>query len=138
MSFIADEDVFAPVLEALKSLRFDIIPAPARPDRNLLAKTLEMGKVLITRDTGIPSQAYAFQYAQNGLTVVLLRWKGSNPKAWQEIVVSILRHSEEWEEIAKKEPSVISVSRTGYRARAWSSLPEAVGKSAQVLIEQKG
>ena len=91
MSFVADDDLYEPVKAALEMLRFDIIRAPARGDKDLCAKTLELGKVLITRDTGIPSQAYAFEYAKNGLTVVLLRWKKANAIAWQEMVLAILR-----------------------------------------------
>ena len=127
VSFVADDDLYEPVKAALEKLHFDIIRAPARDDKNLLAKTLELGKVLITRDTGIPSQAYAFEFAKNGLSVVVLRWKGSNATVWQEMTLAILRYSKEWECIANTEPSVISVKKNGYRARAWKNIPEAIG-----------
>ena len=87
---------------------------------------LRQGGVLVTMDTGIPSQAYLFEYAQNGLTVVVLRWKKSTPKDWQEMAVSILRYGEDWEQIAAVTPSVISVNRRRSRARAWQDVPTSI------------
>jgi hypothetical protein len=131
--------VYEPIVAALRAVKFDIVRVPARSDRNLMAVSLERHSVLITRDVGIPSQAYAFQYAQNGLTVVLLRWKESNPKAWQQIVASILTHAEEWERMAAQAPSIISVSQRGYRSRTWQTIPSSIAEAAtQLLLEPMG
>ena len=82
MSFLTDLDVPSPVIQGLRAVRFlfrsvedDGIPLGV--DRGIMARALNdlNGAVLITCDTGIPSQAYYYQYAQNGLTVVVLRWK---------------------------------------------------------------
>ncbi len=136
MTLIADADLYDPVIRALKEvrypiLRYDEIGAPIRPDSGLMARVLEFGaRVLVTRDTGVPLQAYAFEYAHNGLTVVLMRWKNAQPEAWQEMVASILVHGREWERIANTDPSVITVNRRGYRSRSWSSVPGSLGEPA--------
>ena len=132
MSLIADADVPAPVVTALKAVRYDIktwdeIGLPLRPDAELMAALLERGHlVLMTRDTGIPSQAYAFEYAKNGLTLVVLRWKTQHPADWQQMVVRVLQDGATWERLAAVTPSVISASHSGSRARAWSEIPEGI------------
>lgn len=128
---VADADVPFPVIRALKILRYplityDEIGAPVRPDTALMAHILDHvqeSPVLVTKDTGIPSQAYVGQYAQAGLTVVLLRWKTLTYPDFQKMTELILRDGEKWIEIASHTPSVISVSRHGSRPRAWSQVP---------------
>ena len=126
---VADADVPGPVVDALKVLRYPIatyedIGAPARPDTALLDHCLRTGhRVLVTRDTGIPSQAYVARYPQRGLTVALLRWKTSTFQDFQKMAEMILRDGEKWEETAAREPSVISVSRHGSRSRPWVEIP---------------
>ena len=128
---VTDADVPYPVIRALKILRYPIVTygeigAPARPDTALMAHVLahvQESPVLVTKDTGIPSQAYVGQYAQAGLTVVLLRWKTSTYPDFQKMAELILRDGEKWVEIASHTPSVISVSRHGSRPRAWSQFP---------------
>ena len=79
--------------------------------------------ILVTLDKGMPSQAYAFEYASKGLSVVLLRWKSNKQEAWQQITEIILRDHKLWFEIAQKETSVISVSyKGGSRSRSWSDI----------------
>lgn len=85
-------------------------------------------RVLVTMDTGIPSQAYTVQYLREGLTVVLLRWKTSTFKDFQEMASMILRYGEKWEQIACGTPSIISVTRSGYRTRAWRDVPESISQ----------
>ncbi len=128
---VTDADVPYPVIRALKILRYPIVTygengAPVRPDTALMAHVLahvQESPVLVTKDTGIPSQAYVGQYAQAGLTVVLLRWKTSTYPDFQKMAELILRDGEKWVEIASHTPSVISVSRHGSRPRAWSQFP---------------
>jgi hypothetical protein len=129
--FVADADLPEPVVKALQILQYGIlryseIGAPVRPDSELMYAVLKHGGVLVTRDTGIPSQTYLFEYAQNGLTVVVLRWKESTPRDWQEMAGAILRDGERWEQIAVEIPSVISVSRSRSRARAWQDVPTSI------------
>lgn len=133
---IADADVPDQVIQALQAVRFEIIRAkelgiPIDDDRPLMEGVRERNGVLTTKDTGIPSQAYLYQYAQNGLTVVVLRWKKSRPKDWQEMVLAILRDAELWHQIAAKTPSVISVTRTGSRPRAWRDIPATIAEAAK-------
>ena len=131
---VADADVPYPVIQALKILQypiatFDDIGAPVRPDKALMGHVLQHSQVLITRDTGIPSQAYVAQFPAQGLSVVLLRWKTSTPKDFQEMAMMILRHGEEWEERASHTPSIISVNRNRSRPRAWSDVPDEIGNT---------
>ena len=82
---VADADVPFPVIRALKILQypiatFDEIGAPVRPDKALMEHVLLHSRVLVTRDMGIPSQAYVAQYPAQGLSIALLRWKTSTPK----------------------------------------------------------
>jgi len=131
---VADADVPFPVIRALKILQFPIatfddIGAPIRPDKALMEHVLLHSRVLITRDTGIPSQAYVAQYPAQGLSVVLLRWKTSTPKDFQEMATMILRYGEEWEERASHTPSIISVNRNRSRYRAWSDVPNEIGNT---------
>ena len=131
---VADADIPFPVIRALKILQypiatFDDIGAPVRPDKALMEHVLQHSRVLITRDTGIPSQAYVAQYPAQGLSVVLLRWKTSTPKDFQEMAMMILRHGEEWEQRASHTPSIISVNRNGSRYRAWSDVPDDIGNT---------
>ena len=131
---VADADIPIPVIRALKILQypiatFDDIGAPVRPDKALMEHVLQHSRVLITCDTGIPSQAYVAQYPAQGLSVVLLRWKTSTSKDFQEMAMMILRHGEEWEERALHTPSIISVNRNGSRYRAWSDVPDDIGNT---------
>jgi len=135
VTFIADANVPDPVIQALLAVKFDVKRikdiAPTRPDRFVMQGCLETGGILITFDQGIPSQAYLYQFAKNGLTVVLLRWKKSTYKDWQQMVEIILRDAHIWEEAARNEPSIISVSyKRGTRIRAWSTIPPLVMEQA--------
>lgn len=131
---VADADVPFPVIQALKTLQypiatFDEIDAPVRPDKALMEHVLLHSRVLITRDMGIPSQAYVAQYPAQGLSVVLLRWKTSTPKDFQEMAMMILRHGHEWETLAMHTPSIISVNRNRSRPRAWSDVPDEISNT---------
>ena len=128
---VADADVPGPVIAALKILRYPIatyddIGAPVSPDTALMACVLDRSRVLITRDKGIPSQAYVAQYAQRGLTIVLLRWRTTTAEDLQKMAETILRDGSKWEETASYTPSIISVSKHGSRSRAWGSVPETI------------
>jgi hypothetical protein len=132
---IADADVPPPVIEALKVLRYPIatydeVGAPIRPDKALMAHILAHSRVLVTRDLGIPSQAYVAQYAEQGLTIVLLRWKTSTYRDFQEMTKAILHDGARWEEIASNTPSVISVNRQGSRYRAWTEVPDSISRTS--------
>jgi hypothetical protein len=135
VTLVADADVPIPVIQALKAVRYNIIRYSEiglpTPDRALMEALLNVGGILVTRDTGIPSQAYLYEYGLHGLTVVVLRWKQHRAKDWQEMVEAILRYGESWEAIAKEQPSLISVSRSGSRARPWHTLPPEVGGPAR-------
>ncbi len=83
MTLVADGDVQDQIVQALQAVKYDIVTydqlgLPIRPDKLLMERILSLGGVLVTRDTGIPSQAYLYQFAQYGLTVVVLRWKESS------------------------------------------------------------
>ncbi|MXY46004.1 MAG: hypothetical protein F4Y44_03260 [Chloroflexi bacterium] len=128
---VTDADVPFPVIRALKILQypiatFDEIGAPVRPDKALMEHVLRYSRVLITRDMGIPSQAYVAQYPDQGLSIALLRWKTSTPKDFQEMAQMILRDGDKWENRASQTPSIISVSRNGSRYRSWSDVPEGI------------
>jgi len=133
MMLIADADLRDPVIVALQAIKYPIVrykelELPARPDKKLMKEILSKQGIMITMDLGIPSQAYAYQYAQYGLTVVLMRWKQSRPKDWQEMTLAILRDGESWAAIAATTPSVISVSHRGFRARAWVNIPSSIAE----------
>ncbi len=125
---VADADVPRPVVDALKILRYPIatyedIGAPARPDTALMDHCIRTGNyVLVTRDTGIPSQAYVARYPERGLTVALLRWKSSTFEDFQKMAELILRDGAKWEATAAREPSVISVGARGSRYRPWGKI----------------
>ena len=136
MTLVADADVPDPVIRSLQAVRYDIIRytelgLPSTPDRALMAALLQSGGILLTRDTGIPSQAYLYEYGIHGLTVVLLRWKQQRARDWQEMVEAILRYGESWEALAEEEPCIISVSRGRSRPRPWRTLPPEVGDPAR-------
>jgi hypothetical protein len=136
VTLVADADVPVPVIQALKAVRYDIIryseiDLPSTPDRALMEALLQSGGILLTRDTGIPSQAYLHEYGIHGLTIVLLRWKQQRARDWQEMVEAILRYGESWERTARETPSLISVSRSGSRGRPWYTLPPEVGNPAR-------
>ena len=136
MTLVADADIPDPIIRPLQEVRYDIIRAkdlrlPSRPDRDLMAGILQLGGVLLTLDTGIPSQAYMYEYAHQGLTVVVLRWKTQFPKDWQEMVSAILRDGEKWARIAAETPSIISVTRSRSRVRPWSTIPPSVADRAR-------
>ena len=126
---VTDADVPGPVVHPLKILRYPIvtfqdIEAPVRPDTALMECVLRSSRVLVTRDTGIPSQAYLARYPERGLTIVLLRWKESSYSDFQEMAEMILRDGAKWESIAERTPSVISVNRKGSRVKTWESIAE--------------
>ena len=130
---VADADVPSQVVDALKILKYPIatyqdIGAPVRPDSALIEHMLSHSdyRVLVTRDTGIPGQAYIDQFHRRGLTVVLLRWKTSTPRDFQEMAVRILLDGEKWEQTAADTPSVISANRRGSRIRQWRDLPDSM------------
>lgn len=132
MTLVADADIQDPVIQALQAVKYDIVRysevgLPIRPDRALMEALLQSGGILLTGDTGIPSQAYLHEYGIHGLTVVLLRWKQQRAKDWQEMVEAILRYGESWERTAREMPSLISVSRNGSRERPWHTLPPELG-----------
>ena len=136
MTLVADGDVPDPVIRALQEVRYGIVRArelgiPIRPDTALMAGLESPRHVLVTRDTGIPSQAYLFEFGQRGLTVVVLRWKQSRPKDFQEMVMIILRNGESWEHTAADTPSIISVNRQGSRFRDWTTLPPTAADPAR-------
>ncbi len=96
MTLVADANVPDPIIRALQAIGFDIkrlseLGSPAMPDREAMKAAVDVGGILLTADMGIPSQAYLFEYAKAGLTVVLLRWKTSTPEDWQQIVETVLR-----------------------------------------------
>ena len=136
MTLVADADVPDPIIRALQELRYDIVRAgdlglANRPDRDLMAAILQTGGVLLTLDKGIPSQAYLYEYAHHGLTVVVLRWKTQFPRDWQEMAYAILRDGHKWLQMAAEAPSIISVSRSGSRVRPWSSIPPSIADQAR-------
>lgn len=135
---VADADVPMPVIRALQAVQYPIVTyneigAPVRPDKALMQHVLRHSRVLITRDTGIPSQAYVAQYPAQGLSIVLLRWKTSTPKDFQEMAMMILRDGEKWEERAAHTPSIISVSKNRSRYRAWSDIPDDISKTSGAI-----
>lgn len=72
---IADADVPDPVVQALQILGYGIVRyaelnIPVRPDKALLEGVLSHQGVVITKDTGIPSQAYLFEYAQTRMVLL--------------------------------------------------------------------
>lgn len=131
MIFVADDCIFDPIVKSLQILKFDIrrrwdfgIPSDDPP---ILEACLIDHNILITFDLGMPPQAYYYEFGQNGLTVIQLRWKTNKPKDWQQIVEVILRDSDTWKETAVNEPSVISVSyKGGSRSRAWKDIPPII------------
>ena len=144
MSFLADQDVPNPVKQALKAVRFPFRTVeedgvPLGGDRGIMVRALNdlKGAVLITCDTGMPSQAYYYQYAQGGLTVVVLRWKGRTDRDLQEMLLAILRYSDEWLGVASDRPFVISVSRSGSRQRAWSEIPESIVRHSGLFEHER-
>lgn len=135
MTLIADANVPDPVIQALLAVKFDVKRikdiAKTRPDRAVMQACLDVQGVLVTLDQGIPSQAYLYEFAKNGLTVVLMRWKKSTHRDWQEMVEVTLKDARKWEEAASKEPVIISVSyKRGSRIRPWSTIPELIVKQA--------
>ena len=136
MSFVADNDIPDPVVRSLQAVEFgikrirDISPEAITKDREVMRTALNTGDILITCDAGVPSQAYFYELATNGLTVVVLRWKERRPKDFQEMVLAILKDSNSWMEIAARAPSVISVNRRGSRARSWEDIPEDISNAA--------
>ncbi len=135
MTFIADDNVPDPVIQALLAVKFDIKRikdiVATKPDYSVMQSCLEENGILVTFDLGIPSQAYYYEFAKNGLTVVLLRWKRSTYRDWQEMVEIILRDAHIWKEAASKESSIISVSyKRGSRVRFWSTIPPLIAQQA--------
>ena len=123
--------MYKPVIQSLLAVKADLKRieelTPKRDDRSVLQACLDAEGILITFDKGIPSQAYAYEFAKNGVTVVLLRWKGSTYADWQEMVEVILRDDALWKQAALSEPSIISVSyRRGSRIRTWSTIPPMI------------
>ena len=136
MIFITDHLVYDPIVRALLEVRFDVKRIneilQTKPDRFVMQACLENDGILITMDRGIPSQAYYYEFGQNGLTVVVLRWKTATPTDWQQMVEVILREANKWREAAKLAPSIISVSyKRGSRIRAWSTIPPIIALEAK-------
>ena len=140
MIFIADANVAEPVIRSLLEVKFHIRRineiAEIRPDRPVMQACLDANGILITFDLGIPSQAYLYEIAQSGLTVVQMRWKTSTYEDWQQIVGIILREHHVWEEAACKEPSIISVNNRGSRIRSWSTIPQLIVMQAFIKDKQ--
>ena len=134
MKIIADHCIFDPVIQSLQVLRFPIVSIKTlqqeKPDYSVMQTCLENDGILITLDKGIPSQAYAFQYAQGGLTVVLLRWRLQGYKTWQQMVEVILRDYGRWVTIAQEYPSVISAKYSGSRHHTWNEIPPLIAEHA--------
>ncbi len=127
MRLIADHCIYEPIVLALSNLKFPLISIKEiqseRPDYTVMQACLDNDGILLTLDKGMPSQAYAFEYASKGLTVVLLRWKSNKEEAWQQITEIILRDHKLWLEIAQEETSVISVRyKGGSRPRTWAEI----------------
>lgn len=127
MILVADHCIYDPIIQALKKLRFPILSITELQndivDYSVMEACLESDGILVTMDKGIPSQAYAFEYASKGLSVVLLRWKSNKQDAWQQITEIILRDGNQWIQIAERETSIISVNyKGGTRARAWAEI----------------
>lgn len=131
MIFIADDCIYDPIVKALQMIRFDIKRrwdiGVKSSDPPIIEACLADKNVLITFDLGVPPQAYYHEFGQNGLTIVLLRWKNATHRDWQQIVEVILRDSAQWLEIAVESPSVISVGyKSGSRARTWDKIPPMI------------
>ncbi len=136
MTLVADADIPVPVIRSLQAIKYDIVRyselgLPTRPDTALMEGLLSRGGILLTQDTGIPSQAYLHQFGQKGLTVVLLRWKQSSPRDWQQMVAAILRHGESWKAFAAQTSGLISVNKNRSRPRLWESLPLSAADPAR-------
>ena len=131
---VADADVPGPVISALKTLQypivtFRVIGAPVRPDTALIEHMLSNSdhRVLVTQDRGIPGQAYIDQFHRRGLTVVLLRWKTSTPRDFQEMALRILQDGKKWKAAAAESPTVISANSRNSRVRPWKEIPGSIG-----------
>lgn len=141
MTLVADADVPDQVIRSLQAVKYPILRLielglPLRPDRDVMGGLVSSGnRVLVTRDCGIPSQAYLFQYAARGITVVVLRWKKSDARAFQQMVRAVLTHGEEWERAAAERPCVISVNNRSSRARPWATIPPSIGDPARGLAK---
>ena len=127
---VADADVPGPVLSSLRAVDFPIasfreIGAPVRPDSALIEYMLSNSdyRVLVTLDKGIPSQRYVAQFGERGLTVVLLRWKTSTRRDFEQMVRRILSDGESWERAAAEAPHVISANRHRSRYRRVGDIP---------------
>ena len=135
MILIADADLWDPVIRSLQAVRFPIarlseLGIPLRPDSTVMQGVLDHNGMLITRDVGVPSQAYLYQFGAKGITVVVVRLKPENPTAWQRTVEVVLRHWDGWQQTAATGPSLITVNWNAVRARQWATLPPATGNSA--------
>ena len=127
---VADADVPGPVLQKLRAIDFPIVSfreigAPVRPDSALIEHMLSSSdhRVLVTLDKGIPSQRYVAQFCERGLTVVLLRWKTSTTRDFEEMVSRILSDGDRWEQAAAEFPHVISANRHRSRYRQVGDIP---------------
>ena len=127
---VADADVPGPVLNGLRAVEFPIVSfreigAPVRPDSALIEHMLSNSdcRVLVTLDKGIPSQRYVAQFSEQGLTVVLLRWKTSTTRDFEEMVSRILYDGYKWEQAAAESPHVISANRYRSRYRRVGDIP---------------
>ena len=74
--FIADHCIFDPVVQSLLTVKFDIRRigdcTKSTDDESVMKVCLAEKAILITLDQGMASQAYYYQFAKNGLTIVLL------------------------------------------------------------------
>jgi predicted nuclease of predicted toxin-antitoxin system len=93
--FIADHCILNPVVQSLLAVKFDIKRirdcTKSTDDESVMKVCLAEKAVLITLDQGMAFQAHYYQFAKNGLTIVLLRWKHQTYKDWQQMVQIILR-----------------------------------------------
>ena len=136
MILVADADVRDPIVQSLQAVRFPIhrvteLNIPLRPDTAMMQGVLKADGLLVTYDTGIPSQAYLYRFGQAGLTMVVVRLVPDGPAAWQKAVEVILRDWHAWQGIATETPSVISITWGGSRARTWEGLPHSMASPAR-------
>lgn len=139
MILVADADVRDPIVQALQAISFPIsrlseLHIPVRPDTAVMQGVLDAGGLLLTFDTGIPSQAYLHQFGRAGLTVAVVRLDQEGPIAWQKATEIILRDWHAWQRVAARAPSVISVTWSGSRSRAWEDLPSTMASQASPRV----
>ena len=87
--FVADENIPALIIAALRALGFEVISIsetrPRLPDDAVLAEAFSRGAVLLTADKDFGE--LVFQHHQNVSGVILLRLHGLTPEARRDLVV---------------------------------------------------